>query len=72
MRAGERVTMHAGGLLRLREPSVAQCPLTVFSWPGRQEMDLLPLQLGTLAAQIPGKDSDPQQKDQQQGYGQGR
>ena len=35
-------------------------------------MDLLPLQLGTLAAQIPGKDSDPQQKDQQQGYGQGR
>ena len=53
--------MHAGGLLRLREPSVAQ-----------RRTDLLPLQFRTLPAQIPGKDSDPQQQDKQQGYRQGR
>ncbi len=35
-------------------------------------MDLLPLQLRTLPAQIPGKDSDPQQQDEKQGYCQGR
>jgi hypothetical protein len=53
VRAGERVAMHAGGLLRLREPSVAH-----------RRMDLLPLQFCTLPAQIPGKDSDPQNQDE--------
>ena len=53
--------MHAGGLLRLREPSVAH-----------RSTDLLPLQFRALPPQIPGKDSDPQQQDKQQGYRQGR
>jgi hypothetical protein len=57
--------MHASGLFHLREPSVAQSLRTVLSMPGRQEADLLPLQLRPLPAKIPGKDSDPQQQDQQ-------
>lgn len=56
-----RIFLHTSGLLRLREPSVAH-----------RSTDLLALQFRALPPQIPGKDSDPQQQDQQQGYRQGR
>ncbi len=50
-------SMATSGLLRLREPSVAQCSRSYFR--------LSLVKFRTLAAQVPGEDSDAQNQDQQ-------
>jgi hypothetical protein len=61
--------MQTSGLLRLREPSVAQCSRFVLSTAGG--LILLSIEVFALPPQIPDKDPNAQQQDDYQGHGQG-